>query len=156
MYSYLPLMYSYLPLHLHIHQQQHIPVKLTWIFPGAPLIFNGAPGNIQGNKPGMQAVHVQTFRVTTHHWIPLTKGKNCVNTPLIFNGAPGNIQGNKPGMQAVHVQTFRVTTHHWIPLTKGKNCVNTHAKHVGDVIPGFESTTKYIFTKYGDEFQQLL
>ena len=99
-------MYSYLPLHLHIHQQQHIPVKLTWIFPGAP--------------------------------------------------APGNVQGNKPGMQAVHVQTFRVTTHHWIPLTKGKNCVNTHAKHVGDVIPGFESTTKYIFTKYGDEFQQLL
>ena len=27
----------------------HIPVKLPWIFPGAPLIFNGAPGNIHGN-----------------------------------------------------------------------------------------------------------
>ena len=25
-----------------------IPVKLPWIFPGAPLIFNGAPRNIQG------------------------------------------------------------------------------------------------------------
>ena len=24
-------------------------VKLPWIFLGAPLIFNGAPGNIQGN-----------------------------------------------------------------------------------------------------------
>ena len=24
-------------------------VKLPWIFPGAPLTFNGAPGNIQGN-----------------------------------------------------------------------------------------------------------
>ena len=29
------------------------PVKLPWIFPGAPLIFNGAPWNIQGNLPGM-------------------------------------------------------------------------------------------------------
>ena len=25
------------------------PGKLPWIFPGAPLTFNGAPGNIQGN-----------------------------------------------------------------------------------------------------------
>ena len=25
-------------------------VKLPWIFPGAPLSFNGAPGNIQGNS----------------------------------------------------------------------------------------------------------
>ena len=30
-----------------------IPVKLPLIFPGAPLIFNGAPGNIQGNLTGM-------------------------------------------------------------------------------------------------------
>ena len=29
-----------------------IPVKLPWIFPGAPLNFNGAPGNIQGNLTG--------------------------------------------------------------------------------------------------------
>ena len=28
---------------------QAIPVKLPWIFTGAPLIFNGAPGNIQGS-----------------------------------------------------------------------------------------------------------
>ena len=27
--------------------------KLPWIFPGAPLIFDGAPGNIQGNLTGM-------------------------------------------------------------------------------------------------------
>ena len=26
-----------------------VPVKLRWIFPGASLIFNGAPGNIQDN-----------------------------------------------------------------------------------------------------------
>ena len=30
-----------------------IPVKFLWIFPGAPLIFNRAPGNIQGNLTGM-------------------------------------------------------------------------------------------------------
>ena len=30
-----------------------IPVKLPWIFPGASLTFNGAPGNIQGNLTGM-------------------------------------------------------------------------------------------------------
>ena len=30
-----------------------LPVKLPWIFPGAPLKFNGAPGNIQCNWTGM-------------------------------------------------------------------------------------------------------
>ena len=30
-----------------------IPVKIPWIFTGPPLIFNGAPGNIQGNLTGM-------------------------------------------------------------------------------------------------------
>ena len=34
-------------------------VKLTWIFPGAPLTFNGAPGNIQG-KFDRHAAHVQS------------------------------------------------------------------------------------------------
>ena len=29
-----------------------IPVKLPWIFPGVPLNFDGAPGNIQGNLTG--------------------------------------------------------------------------------------------------------
>ena len=30
-----------------------MPAKLPWIFPGAPLHFNGAPGNIQGNLTAM-------------------------------------------------------------------------------------------------------
>ena len=30
-----------------------IPVKLPWIFPGAPLTFYGTPGNIQGNLTGI-------------------------------------------------------------------------------------------------------
>ena len=30
-----------------------IPVKLAWIFPGAPLKINGAPGNIQTNLIGI-------------------------------------------------------------------------------------------------------
>ena len=29
------------------------PAKLPWIFPGAPLTFNGAPGNTQCNLTGM-------------------------------------------------------------------------------------------------------
>ena len=33
-----------------------IPVKLPWIFPGAPLTFNEAPGNVQGNLTGMKSV----------------------------------------------------------------------------------------------------
>ena len=33
----------------HCGTAAHIPVKLPGILPGAPLIFNGAPGNIQGN-----------------------------------------------------------------------------------------------------------
>ena len=37
--------------HLQVHC---IPVKLPWIFPGVPLNFNGAPGNIQGDLIGMQ------------------------------------------------------------------------------------------------------
>ena len=35
-------------------------VKLSWIFPGAPLTFNGAPGNIQGNLGryvGVSSIH---------------------------------------------------------------------------------------------------
>ena len=32
-----------------------IAVKLPWIFPGAPLKINGAPGNIQGNLTAMHA-----------------------------------------------------------------------------------------------------
>ena len=35
-------------------------VKLPWIFPGAPLTFNGAPGNIQGNLGkyvGVSSIH---------------------------------------------------------------------------------------------------
>ena len=31
----------------------HMPVKLPWIFPGAPLKINGAPKNIQGNLTGI-------------------------------------------------------------------------------------------------------
>ena len=34
-----------------------IPIKLPWIFPGAPLIFNGAPGNIQGKLTGMSRIN---------------------------------------------------------------------------------------------------
>ena len=34
----------------------HIPVKLPWIFPGAPLVSNGPPRNIQGNLTGMLTV----------------------------------------------------------------------------------------------------
>ena len=56
-----------------------MPVKLSWIFPGAPLTFNGAPGNIQGNT------HVKL------PWI-------FPGTPLKVNGAPGNIQGNLTGI----------------------------------------------------------
>ena len=33
---------------------EFIPLKLPWIFPGAALIFNGAPGNIQGNLTGVE------------------------------------------------------------------------------------------------------
>ena len=40
----------------HILYLYTIPVKLPWIFPGAPLKVNGVPGNIQGNVTGMQCV----------------------------------------------------------------------------------------------------
>ena len=37
--------------------QWRIPVQCPWIFLGAPLKFNGAPGNIQGNLTGMVTSH---------------------------------------------------------------------------------------------------
>ena len=40
--------------HILISQMRYIPVTLPWIFPGAPFIFNGAPGNIQGNLTGVR------------------------------------------------------------------------------------------------------
>ena len=42
----------------------HIPVKLPWLFPGAPLIFNGAPGNIQGNLTGMHHMLGWSWRIS--------------------------------------------------------------------------------------------
>ena len=36
----------------------HIPLKLPWIFPGAPLIFNGALGNIQSNLERYADIHL--------------------------------------------------------------------------------------------------
>ena len=35
-----------------------VPLKLPWIFPGAPLTFNRAPENIQGNLIGMSQMIV--------------------------------------------------------------------------------------------------
>ena len=53
-----------------------ITVKLPWIFPGAPLNLNGAPGNIQGNLTGIWKFNVKlvielsnsfrSFAIATH------------------------------------------------------------------------------------------
>ena len=48
-----------------------IPVKLPWIYPGAPLNFNGAPGNIQGNLTGMVPPQIQL----NYHQASDDKGK---------------------------------------------------------------------------------
>ena len=42
------------------------PVKLPWIFPGAPLNFNGAPGNIQGNLTGRDILYGNNLQLTLH------------------------------------------------------------------------------------------
>ena len=42
--------------HFVLNGKNPIPVKLPWIFPGAPLKINGAPGNIQGNLTGMISI----------------------------------------------------------------------------------------------------
>ena len=39
--------YKFIMILVQYWYDMHIPVKLPWIFLGAPLIFNGAPGNIQ-------------------------------------------------------------------------------------------------------------
>ena len=47
-----------------------IPVKLPWIFPGAPLNFNWAPRNIQGNLDGYDVCIHQTEKgmAWSGHW----------------------------------------------------------------------------------------
>ena len=40
---------------------EYIPVKLPWIFPGAPLNFNGDPGNIQGNLDRHVTVNISMW-----------------------------------------------------------------------------------------------
>ena len=53
-----------------------LPVKLPWIFPGAPLIFNGAPGNIQGNLTGMD---IPAFHATLYLALMIkSKGVCCI------------------------------------------------------------------------------
>ena len=46
------------PAHLltHMQPQGRIPVKLPLIVPGAPLIFNGTSGNIQGNLTSINVI----------------------------------------------------------------------------------------------------
>ena len=39
-------------------EDEYIPVKLPWIFPGAPLSFNGASGNIQSNFTVMWVIEL--------------------------------------------------------------------------------------------------
>ena len=48
----------------------HRAVKWPWIFPGTPLIFNGAPGNIQGNltsdpMSNMKVIIVRSYTVVS-------------------------------------------------------------------------------------------
>ena len=47
---------------------EDIPVKLPWIFPGAPLNFNGAPGNIQGNLRGMGGTYARAGALSRLVW----------------------------------------------------------------------------------------
>ena len=42
---------------VHVIEGDNIPVKLPWIFPGAPLKINGASGNIQGNLTSIRSAH---------------------------------------------------------------------------------------------------
>ena len=43
-----------------------IPVKLPWIFPGAPLKVNEAPGNIQGNLTGTKHLHQNVYMQSSY------------------------------------------------------------------------------------------
>ena len=57
-------------------------VKLSWIFPGAPLTPNGYPGNIQGNLTGMwfrrHGVHLTSLQ-WINWWMSL------VNVPALYS-----------------------------------------------------------------------
>ena len=44
------------------------PIELPWIFPGAPLKINGAPGNIQGNSTGMPVACDNVKLVPIRFW----------------------------------------------------------------------------------------
>ena len=77
-----------------------IPVKLPWIFPGAPLTCNGAPGNIQGYLDRYDLLfavrcYMDTAMKRSHsyHSIP-------VKLPWIFPGAPLKVNGT-PGISRV-------------------------------------------------------
>ena len=67
---------SHWSLDWHWGQWRLIPVKLPWIFPGAPLNFNGAPGNIQGNLDryeGCQSNILQTLTQCHYFCYPVNK-----------------------------------------------------------------------------------
>ena len=71
-----------------IRRVVHIPVKLPWIFPGAPLIFNGAAGNIQGNLTGMYSwlylAHIIPRRNSVHCDYSLILPTNLYQNPCFF------------------------------------------------------------------------
>ena len=57
--------------------KHYIPVNLPWIFPGAPLNFNGDPRNIQGN------LDRKAIMVSCHYNLHTTKStRDCLSTKM--------------------------------------------------------------------------
>ena len=110
-----------------------IPVKLPWIFPRAPLTFNGAPGNIQGNLTGMgtlscsqvSATHVNIGHLCRFHlrslnelqWLELKIGYQD-------SGPCNGNQGDRPYCQ------FKCSVSELFNMQMlSKQCLVLHIKH---------------------------
>ena len=85
-------------------------VKLPWIFPVAPLMFNGASGNIQGNCAGMRQMNIFLLPKKQQHSVQI------YYTNTTFN-------------RSLDVMTWKCFAHYWpfvmgIQLYSPKNASN--------------------------------
>ena len=126
-----------------------IPVKLPWIFPGAPLKFNGAPGKIQGN---LTAMHLAALRVREGRPVRTDLLHICV-CHVLHDPRGGGLSWNSRLWHFARYGSFRGhTTKHSMPqliqnvwyLSDGKRVLSNKCMYITPICSILINVSEYI------------
>ena len=109
--------------------------KLPWIFPGAPLRINGAPGNIQGNLTGVRVILfslvLSQFRFTglCQHLFVHSIGKEIIlgakRLPLIWGKTRNVFRHGLAGWYIITILWLLSYCKHWINVEEWQGFAGT-------------------------------